>query len=53
MGPDKPSSFGNYLVEPHILASCDAFTFGGRMRSRAKTSSWEQGPNFDLVETCE
>jgi hypothetical protein len=23
------------------------------MRLRAKTSSWEQGPNFDLVGTCE
>jgi hypothetical protein len=23
------------------------------MRLRAKTSSWEQGPNFDIVGTCE
>jgi hypothetical protein len=23
------------------------------MRLRAKTSSWEQGPNFDIVRTCE
>jgi hypothetical protein len=23
------------------------------MRPRAKNSSWEQEPNFDLVETCE
>jgi hypothetical protein len=23
------------------------------MRLRAKTSSWEQGPDFDLVRTCE
>jgi hypothetical protein len=23
------------------------------MTSRAKTSSWEQGPDFDLVGTCE
>jgi hypothetical protein len=53
MGPDKPSSFCNYFVEPHLPASCDAFTFGGRMRPRAKTSSREQGPAFDLVGTCE
>jgi hypothetical protein len=53
MRPDKLSSFCNYYVEPHISASCGAFTFGGRMRSRAKTSSWEQGPNFNIVGTCE
>jgi hypothetical protein len=39
MGPDKPSSFCNYYVELHLPASCGAFTFGGRIRSRAKTSS--------------
>jgi hypothetical protein len=27
MGPDKPSSFCNYYVEPHLSTSCDAFTF--------------------------
>jgi hypothetical protein len=32
MGPDKPSNFCNYKVESHLPASCDAFTFGGRMR---------------------
>jgi hypothetical protein len=53
MGPDKMSSFCNYYVELHLPASCGAFTFGGRMRSRAKTSSQEQGSDFDLVETCE
>jgi hypothetical protein len=53
MGFDKPSSFYNYYVEPHLPASCGAFTFGGRMRSMAKTSSQEQGPDFDLVGTCE
>jgi hypothetical protein len=53
MGPDKPSSFCNYYVEPHLLASCGAFTFRGRMRPRAKMSSREQGPNFDIVGTCE
>jgi hypothetical protein len=53
MGPDKPSSFCNYYVEPHLPASCGAFTSVGRMRPRAKTSSWEQGPDFDLVGTCE
>jgi hypothetical protein len=53
MGLDKPISFCNYHVEPHLPASCGAFTFGGRMRLRAKTSSQEQGPNFDIVGTCE
>jgi hypothetical protein len=53
MGPDKPSSFCNYYVEPHLSISCGAFTSGGRMRPRAKTLSREQGPNFDIVGTCE
>jgi hypothetical protein len=53
MGLAKTSSFSLYFVEPHLSASCGAFTFGGRMRSRAKTSSSEQGPNFDFVGTCE
>jgi hypothetical protein len=52
MGPDNPSSFCNYYVEPHLPAACGAFTFGGRMRPRAKTSSWEQGSDFDIVGTC-
>jgi hypothetical protein len=26
MGPDKPSSFCNQYVEPHLRASCGAFT---------------------------
>jgi hypothetical protein len=43
MGVDKPSSFCNYYIEPHLPASCGSFTFGGRMRPRAKTSSREQG----------
>jgi hypothetical protein len=53
MGPGKLSSFCKYFVEPHFPALCGAFTFGGRMRPRAKTSSREQGPDFDLVGTCE
>jgi hypothetical protein len=53
MGLDKLSSFCNYYVELFLPASCGAFTFGGRMRSRVKTSSREQGPDFDLVGTCE
>jgi hypothetical protein len=53
MGPDKLSRFCNYFVEPHLPTSCGVFTFGGRMRPRARTSSWEQGPDFDLVGTCE
>jgi hypothetical protein len=53
MGPDKSSRFCNYYVEPHLPPSCGAFTFGGRMRPRVKTSSLEQGPDFDTVGTCE
>jgi hypothetical protein len=53
MGLNKPSGFCNYLVKPHLSALCGAFTFGGRMRPRAKTSSREQGPDFNLVGTCE
>jgi hypothetical protein len=53
MGPDKPCSFCNYYVKPHLPTSCGAFTFGERMRSRAKTSSREQEPDFDIVGTCE
>jgi hypothetical protein len=47
MGPGKLSSFCNYFVEPHLPTLCGAFTFGRRMRSWAKTSSWEQGPDFN------
>jgi hypothetical protein len=53
MGPDKPNSFCNYYVKPLLPASCGAFTFGGRMKPRAKTSSREQGPDFDIVGTYE
>jgi hypothetical protein len=53
MGHDKLSSFGNYYIEPHLPASCGAFTFGGRIWPRAKTSSWEQRPDFNIVGTCE
>jgi hypothetical protein len=53
MGPGKLSSFCNYFDESHLAASCDAYTFRGRMSSRAKTSSREQRPDFDLVGTCE
>jgi hypothetical protein len=53
MGPNKPSSFCNYYVEPHLPASCGTFTFGERMRPRAKTSSSEQGLDFNIVGTCE
>jgi hypothetical protein len=52
MGPDKPSSFYNYYVKPHFPALYGAFTFGGKMRPRVKTSSQEQGPDFDIVGTC-
>jgi hypothetical protein len=46
MGSGKSSSFCNYYVEPHLPTSCGTFTFRGRMRPRAKTSSQEQGGQF-------
>jgi hypothetical protein len=39
IGSNKPSSFCNYFIKLHLPASCGAFTFGGKMRPRAKTSS--------------
>jgi hypothetical protein len=53
MGPSKLSCICNYFIELLLPASCGAFTFGGRMSSRAKISSRELGPNFDLVGTSE
>jgi hypothetical protein len=53
MGPDKPSNFYDYYVKQYLPASYDAFTFGGRMKPRARTSSREQESDFDIVETCE
>jgi hypothetical protein len=53
MGPDKPSSFCNYYVEPYFPTLCGDFTFKGRMSLRAKTSSQEQGPDFYIVGTYE
>jgi hypothetical protein len=53
MGPDKPSRFCNYYVELYLPASCGAFTFGGRMRPGAKTSSQDQGFDFNIVGTYE
>jgi hypothetical protein len=53
MGPDKPSSFYNYYVEPHLPASCGVFTFWREIEAEGQTSSREQGPDFDIVGTCE
>jgi hypothetical protein len=53
MGSNKSSSFYKYYVEPHLPASCGAFTLEGRIRPRVKTSSREKEPDFDIVGTCE
>jgi hypothetical protein len=53
MRSDKPSSFYNYYVELHLPTSCGAFIFEGRMMPRDKTSSLEQGPDFNILGTCE
>jgi hypothetical protein len=47
MWSDKPSIFCNYLVKPHLFALCDSFTFGARMRPRAKISSRKQRLEFN------
>jgi hypothetical protein len=43
MGPDKPSSFVTTLSNCTSLLHVVLFTFGGRMRPSAKTSSRGQG----------
>jgi hypothetical protein len=53
MGPGKPSSFCNYFVESYLHASCGDGTFWRENEAGAKTSSREQGPNFDLAGTFE
>jgi hypothetical protein len=36
-GPDKPSSFYNYLIEPHLIASFGDFTFRGEEENQAES----------------
>jgi hypothetical protein len=61
MGPRKPSSPVTTLSN-HPSLLCDGFLVGewgspwwwpGQMILGAKTSSWEQGPRFDLVGTLQ
>jgi hypothetical protein len=52
-GPISRVAFVTTMSNHTFPASCGAFTFGGKMRARAKTSSQEQGPDFDIVGTCE
>jgi hypothetical protein len=53
MGPISRVAFVTTMPNCTSLLHVVLLLFGGRMRSRAKTSSREQGPDFDLVETCE
>jgi hypothetical protein len=52
-GPISRVDFVNTLSNRTSLLRMVLFTFGGRMRSRVKTSSREKGSDFDLVGTCE
>jgi hypothetical protein len=46
MGPDKPSSFCNYYVEPHLPASCGAFTFWRKNRAEGQDFIQRAGAQF-------
>jgi hypothetical protein len=52
-GPISRVGFVTTISNHTSLLRVVLFTFGGRMRSRAKTSSWDQGHNFDIVGTFE
>jgi hypothetical protein len=53
MGSDKPSSFYNYYVEPHLPTSCGAFTFWKENEAEGQDFIPGAGGDFDIVGTCE
>jgi hypothetical protein len=53
MGPISRVAFVTTMSNLTILLRVVLLLFGGRMRSRVKTSSREQGSDFDLVGTYE
>jgi hypothetical protein len=53
IGPYKPSSFLTTMSKRTSLLHVVLLLFGGRMRPMGKTSSQEQGSNFNIVGTCE
>jgi hypothetical protein len=52
-GPISRVAFVTTMLNRTSLLRVVLLLFRGRMRPRAKTSSWEQGPDFDIVGTCE
>jgi hypothetical protein len=46
MRPDKPSSFCNYYVEPHLPASCGAFTFWRKNKVEGQDFILRAGAQF-------
>jgi hypothetical protein len=48
MGPDKPISFWNYYVEPHLPASCGAFTFWREIEAKGQDFIPGAGARFQL-----
>jgi hypothetical protein len=52
-GPISRVAFVTTMSNCTSLLCVVLLLFGGRMRPRAKTSSREQGPDFDIVGTCE
>jgi hypothetical protein len=52
-GPISRVDFVTTMLNRTSLLRAMLLLFGGRMRLSAKTSSWEQGHNFDIVGTYE
>jgi hypothetical protein len=52
-GPLSQVAFVTTLLNRTSLLHVVLLLFGWRMRSRAKTSSWEQRLDFNIVGTCE
>jgi hypothetical protein len=53
MGPISRVAFITTISNRISLLRVMLLLFGGRMRSGARTSSQEQGSDFDIVGTCE
>jgi hypothetical protein len=53
MGPISRVAFITTISNRISLLRVMLLLFGGRMRSGARTSSREQGSDFDIVGTCE
>jgi hypothetical protein len=52
-GPISRLAFITTISNRRSLLRVVLLLFGGRMKPRVKTSSWEQGANFDIIVTYE